>query len=160
MYGLLLSKRGGGNGTLFLWRQASSGDSNLIIRTNVSFSCSRQVYVPLDFESRYVVSNLSVCLLRTQDTRIRLELTTKLVLLHLQGKEIIGVFANRLGKSGMSLFLSTLTYAFGDFGLYPLSLLSTVASTTWLATSWWLSDLLPTKAEARDMVDNRWKKED
>ena len=41
------------------------------------------VYVPLDFESRYV------------------------------GKEIIAVFANRFGKSGMALILSGLNFIRG-----------------------------------------------
>jgi len=79
--------------------------------------------------------------------------------LYLQGKEIIGVFGNRFGKSGMSLVLSLLTYAFGNFGLHQLSLLSLLASTTWMSTSWWLSGLVPNQAEAQEMVEERRKKD-
>jgi ATP/ADP translocase len=83
------------------------------------------VYVPLDFESRYV------------------------------GKEIIGVFGNRFGKSGMSLLLSGLTFAFGNFGIRELSLLSTGASAMWLASGWNLSQLVPKQAEAQKIVEER-----
>ena len=76
------------------------------------------VYVPLDFESRYV------------------------------GKEVVGVLAYRLGKSMMSLSLSAMTGVFGDFGLQKLSILSTGASLLWLSSSWNLSNLIPTRKEA------------
>jgi ATP/ADP translocase len=78
------------------------------------------VYVPLDFESRYV------------------------------GKEVVGVLAYRLGKSMMSLSLSALTGVFGSFGLQQLSILSTGASLLWLSSSWNLSNLIPTRKEASE----------
>ena len=83
------------------------------------------VYVPLDFESRYL------------------------------GKEIIGVFGNRFGKSGMSLLLSVLSYTFGTFGIRELSALSTVASFSWLSCSVRLSQLLPKRKEAEAAVEQR-----
>eukprot|EP00978_Attheya_sp_CCMP212_P028832 scaffold100610_cov53-Attheya_sp.AAC.2 len=76
------------------------------------------VYVPLDFESRYV------------------------------GKEVIGVFGFRFGKSGMSLALSGLSSIFGNFGLQQLSYLTTGASVAWLSMAWRLSTYVPTGAEA------------
>jgi ATP/ADP translocase len=81
---------------------------------------------PLDFESRYV------------------------------GKEIIGVFGSRFGKSGMSLVLSAFTMAFGQrFGFAQLVQLSVLASSCWLTTAVWLSNLLPRKAEAQIIVEER-----
>eukprot|EP00978_Attheya_sp_CCMP212_P046474 scaffold394564_cov51-Attheya_sp.AAC.2 len=82
------------------------------------------VYVPLDFDSRYV------------------------------GKEVIGVFGNGIGKSGMSLFLAGLTSAFGNFGMHKLSFLSTTLSMVWLGASFRLSNLLPQKDET-DKVKNK-----
>jgi hypothetical protein len=58
----------------------------------------------------------------------------------------------------MSLILSALTYTFGNFGLRQLSILSMLASTTWMGTAWWLSDLVPKQAQAEKMVDERLKK--
>eukprot|EP00560_Eucampia_antarctica_P004692 CAMPEP_0197835884 /NCGR_PEP_ID=MMETSP1437-20131217/27262_1 /TAXON_ID=49252 ORGANISM="Eucampia antarctica, Strain CCMP1452" /NCGR_SAMPLE_ID=MMETSP1437 /ASSEMBLY_ACC=CAM_ASM_001096 /LENGTH=556 /DNA_ID=CAMNT_0043441625 /DNA_START=81 /DNA_END=1751 /DNA_ORIENTATION=+ len=78
------------------------------------------VYVPLDFDSRYL------------------------------GKEIIGVFGYRFGKSGMSLALSGLTSLFGNFGLQKLSYLTTGASFMWLTTSWQLSNKVLTRSEAEE----------
>ena len=77
------------------------------------------VYVPLDFDSRYV------------------------------GKEVIGVFGYRFGKSGTSLAVSALTSQF-QFGLGELSWMTTVAAGWWLRCTWKLSNLVPTKAEAED----------
>jgi ATP/ADP translocase len=76
------------------------------------------VYVPLDFESRYV------------------------------GKEVIGVFGFRFGKSGMSLALSGLSSIFGNFGLQQLSYMTTGASLAWLSLAWRLSTYVPTGVEA------------
>lgn len=81
---------------------------------------NEMVYQPLDFDSRYL------------------------------GKEIIGVFGSRFGKSGVSLCLSGLAYVFPNFGIYHLSKMSVVASTSWLGMSWWLSQLVPRKAEAQE----------
>lgn len=81
--------------------------------------CNEMVYQPLDFDSRYL------------------------------GKEIIGVFGSRFGKSGVSVILSCLSYVFPNFGIYHLSKLSVVASLSWLSSTWWLSRLVPKKAEAQ-----------
>jgi ATP/ADP translocase len=77
------------------------------------------VYVPLDFESRFL------------------------------GKEIIGVFGYRFGKSLISLSLSALTSLFGQFNLQSLSLLSDVTAVLWAKTAWDLSSLVPTRKEAQ-----------
>jgi ATP/ADP translocase len=69
--------------------------------------------MPLDFESRYL------------------------------GKEVIGVFGNRLGKSGMSFLLSLITSMFGNLGLQGLSCLSTGASMLWLIYAFRLSSAIP-----------------
>lgn len=58
----------------------------------------------------------------------------------------------------MSLILSALTYTIGNFGLRQLSILSMLASTTWMGTSWWLSGLVPKQAQAEKVVDERLKK--
>lgn len=74
--------------------------------------------MPLDYESRYV------------------------------GKEVIGVFGYRFGKSGMSLALSALTYCFGNLGVQQLSQLTTLGALGWFVTAYRLSNVVPTKAEA------------
>jgi ATP/ADP translocase len=83
------------------------------------------VYVPLDFESRFV------------------------------GKEIIGVFGYRFGKSLISLSLSGLTSIFGQFNLQSLSILSDVVAFGWAKTAWDLSSLVPTRKEAQDSYDKQ-----
>lgn len=96
--------------------------ASLLVQKTLEYSARRMldemVYVPLDFESRYV------------------------------GKEIIGVFGYRFGKSSMSLCLSALTAVFGNFGLQELSVLTTGASLLWLSSAWKLSNLVPTRKEA------------
>ena len=72
------------------------------------------------------------------------------------GKEIVGVFGSRFGKSGMSLILSALTMV-GWTGLPQLLQYSLGSSVAWLSSTWWLSSLLPTKAEAQAMVEARQK---
>ena len=85
-------------------------------------------YQPLDFESRFV------------------------------GKEIINVFGGRVGRSGMSLFLSGLTiFPVFSSSLLPLSYFACTASTIWGISAWWLSNLLPTKADAQRTVVERRK---
>jgi len=86
---------------------------------------------PLDFESRYL------------------------------GKEIVGLFGSRFGKSGMSLLLSGLTLALGEtyFGFRELLHLSVFAASAWLSSSWWLSTLLPKRADAQAAVEKRQRKE-
>ena len=81
---------------------------------------NEMVYVPLDFESRYL------------------------------GKEVIGVFGNRFGKSGISLLLSGLTFAFGSFGIQELSRLTALASITWFSFAFRLGNLVPKKDEKKD----------
>jgi ATP/ADP translocase len=78
------------------------------------------VYVPLDFESRFL------------------------------GKEVIGVFGYRLGKSFMSLVVSGLTSVMGNFGLQELSILSSGVGLVWMRTAWQLSNHVPTRQEAED----------
>jgi ATP/ADP translocase len=86
------------------------------------------VYVPLDFESRFV------------------------------GKEIIGVFGYRFGKSLISLSLSGLTSIFGQFNLQSLSVLSDVVALAWAKTAWDLSSLVPTRKEAQDTYEKQSRK--
>jgi ATP/ADP translocase len=106
--------------------------ASLLTMKTLEYSARRMldemVYVPLDFESRYV------------------------------GKEVVGVLAYRMGKSLMSLSLSGLTALFGNFGLQQLSLLSTGSSVLWLATAWKLSNLVPTRKEAADLYNQERKK--
>jgi ATP/ADP translocase len=78
------------------------------------------VYVPLDFESRFL------------------------------GKEVIGVFGYRFGKSLMSLALSGLTAVMPNFGLQELSILSNGMTLLWMRTAWRLSNFVPTRQEAED----------
>ena len=92
------------------------------------------MYIPLDFESRYV------------------------------GKEVIGMFGNGLGKSGMSIVLSGLTAAFGSFGLQFLSMLSAIASCSWLAVGLGLSKSVAkteeTKSSSPPAATNRMVEDD
>ena len=96
---------------------------SLLVMKVLEYSARRMldemVYVPLDFESRFV------------------------------GKEIISVFGYRFGKSLMSLSLSGLTSAFGSFSLQQLSVLSNIAAFGWVKTAWDLSGLVPTRKEAQ-----------
>ena len=78
------------------------------------------VYVPLDYESRFL------------------------------GKEVIGVLGYRFGKSAASLALSALTSSFGTIGLREQSYFTTGAATLWFGTAWRLSTLVPTRAEAEE----------
>lgn len=86
---------------------------------------NEMVYVPLDFESRYL------------------------------GKEVIGVFGSRFGKSGMSLLLSSLSYLFGNFGIVELSRFAALVSLSWLGCSCKLSNLIPKQADAEEAVAKR-----
>jgi ATP/ADP translocase len=85
------------------------------------------VYQPLDFDARYL------------------------------GKEVIGVFANRFGKSGMSLILSGLTIVLppGWMGTRQLSQLSLVVGSIWLSCSMYLSKQVVTNKEAEATVKRR-----
>jgi ATP/ADP translocase len=86
------------------------------------------VDVPLDFESRFL------------------------------GKEIIGVFGYRFGKSVISLSLSALTSVFGQFDLQTMSVLSDLAAVGWARTAWNLSSLVPTRKEAQASYDKNASK--
>lgn len=79
------------------------------------------VYVPLDFESRYM------------------------------GKEIIAVFANRFGKSGMAVILSGLQFLLGrnvgEGGLLT-------GMTFFVSSAWWVSCLsLSSRLMSRDEAE-------
>ncbi|KAL3816570.1 hypothetical protein ACHAXA_003810 [Cyclostephanos tholiformis] len=98
----------------------------LLMKT-MEFSVRRMldemVYVPLDYESRYL------------------------------GKEVIGVLGYRFGKSGASLALSAITSSFGSgraMGVRELSYFATGAASLWFVAAWRLSNLVPTKDEAEE----------
>jgi ATP/ADP translocase len=78
------------------------------------------VYVPLDYESRYL------------------------------GKEVIGVFGYRFGKSAMSLALSAFTSCKGNLTVQQLSQLTAIVAICWFVCTWRLSNVVPTKAEAEE----------
>mmetsp|Transcript_14111 Transcript_14111/g.40241 ORF Transcript_14111/g.40241 Transcript_14111/m.40241 type:complete len:588 (-) Transcript_14111:50-1813(-) len=88
---------------------------------------NEMVYQPLDFESRYL------------------------------GKEVIGVFASRFGKSGMSLLISFATAQFA-VGIKELSQFSLVLAGTWTASSFWLSQTVVSNKEAERAVQERTNK--
>jgi len=70
-----------------------------------------------------------------------------------KGKEIIAVFANRFGKSGMALILSGLHFSSGgSIGLSGLTLAVTLG---WFSSVVGLSKLIPTREEAEKMVEDR-----
>ena len=98
--------------------------SAFLVMKTLEFSVRRMldemVYVPLDFESRFL------------------------------GKEVIGVLGYRFGKSAASLALSALTSSFGTIGLRELSYVTTGAASVWLAAAWKLSALVPSRAEAEE----------
>ena len=82
---------------------------------------AEMAYVPLSFEARF------------------------------KGKEIIAVFANRFGKSGMALILSGLHFSSGgSIGLSGLTLAVTLG---WFSSVVGLSKLIPTKVEADRLVE-------
>ena len=67
------------------------------------------------------------------------------------GKEVIGVFGYRFGKSLMSLTLSGLSLCFaGTSGVQQLSIISSGMAFLWLRTAWQLSLLVPTRQEAEE----------
>lgn len=86
---------------------------------------NEMVYQPLDFDSRYL------------------------------GKEVIGVFANRFGKSGMSMILSFLTPL--GVGITQLSQIAVGVASLWSTSSVWLSRTIVTNAEAERLVRVRQK---
>jgi len=70
-----------------------------------------------------------------------------------KGKEIVAVFANRFGKSGMALILSGLHFSSGGRG--GLSGMTLAATLAWLSSVVCLSNLIPSKAEAERLVAER-----
>eukprot|EP00571_Detonula_confervacea_P013504 CAMPEP_0172307622 /NCGR_PEP_ID=MMETSP1058-20130122/8442_1 /TAXON_ID=83371 /ORGANISM="Detonula confervacea, Strain CCMP 353" /LENGTH=513 /DNA_ID=CAMNT_0013019839 /DNA_START=142 /DNA_END=1683 /DNA_ORIENTATION=+ len=89
---------------------------------------AEMAYVPLSFEARF------------------------------KGKEIIAVFANRFGKSGMALILSGLHFSSGgSVGLSGMTLFVTLG---WLTSAVSLSKLIPRKEEAERLVAERNKLDD
>ena len=103
--------------------------SAFLLMKTMEFSVRRMldemVYVPLDYESRFL------------------------------GKEVIGVLGYRFGKSGASLALSAITSSFfggggGAMGVRGLSHFATAATGLWLVAAWRLSNLVPTKEEAEE----------
>jgi len=106
--------------------------SAFLVMKTLEFSVRRMldemVYVPLDFESRFL------------------------------GKEVIGVLGYRFGKSAASLALSALTSSFGTMGLRELSYFTTGAASIWLGAAWKLSALVPTRAEAEEAYEKMKKK--
>jgi hypothetical protein len=90
---------------------------------------NEMVYQPLDFDARYL------------------------------GKEVIGVFANRLGKSGSSMMVSALTSIFprtwGGGGTLALAQLSVGVGTLWTMCSVWLSSHVVTNKQAEERVQER-----
>jgi ATP/ADP translocase len=99
--------------------------SSLLVMKVSEYSARRMldemIYVPLDFESRFL------------------------------GKEVLGVFAYRFGKSLMSLILSAFTAIVGGgTGIQELSIFSSAVSILWIITAWKVSNLVPTRQEAQD----------
>lgn len=66
------------------------------------------------------------------------------------GKEVIGVFGYRFGKSGMSLILSALTSLLGAFGVQELAYTSSFVALLWTTFSFQLGNLVPSREEAED----------
>ncbi|KAL3919562.1 MAG: hypothetical protein SGILL_003692 [Bacillariaceae sp.] len=93
---------------------------------------NEMVYQPLDFDARYL------------------------------GKEVIGVFANRFGKSGMSLILSGLTAVLpsGWMGARQLSQLAVIVGAGWSTCSVYLSKHVVTNREAEAKVQERKQKQE
>lgn len=86
------------------------------------------VYQPLDFESRYL------------------------------GKETIGLFGGRFGKSGMSLLLSAMT-VLGLASVNNLIRMAVLMSLFWTSSCGWLARLVPSQAESQAIVEERTKKQ-
>jgi ATP/ADP translocase len=93
---------------------------------------TEMVYVSLDYESRFL------------------------------GKEIIGVFVNRVGKSAMAIGLSAITVYFGSqFDLYYISVALAVVAISWLIVCFRLTRILErTKSaeEEKSKIENEKEK--
>ena len=105
--------------------QHSTHDLILVLAVDYSLRniLAEMAYVPLSFEARF------------------------------KGKEIIAVFANRFGKSGMALILSGLHFSSGGgVGLSGLTLFATLG---WLTSAVSLSKLILSKEEAEQLVSEQ-----
>ena len=91
---------------------------------------NEMVYQPLNFDARYL------------------------------GKEVIGVFANRFGKSGTSIILAGLTTMFGfaSKSSRPLSQLAVGVGAVWSACSIYLSNNVITNKQAEELVVQRQRR--
>lgn len=128
---------GGGSGALTaaaanakgLWIAALAFFALKTLDYSVRNVANEMVYQPLDFDARYL------------------------------GKEVIGVFANRFGKSGASMVLSALTSLFpatwGGRGTQALAQLSVGVGSIWSACSVWLSANVVTNKQAEERVQQR-----
>lgn len=94
-----------------------------IVDYSVRSVTSEMLYVSLDYESRFI------------------------------GKEVVNLFASRMGKSGMAICLSVLSTLWvkgeGDLEQFLSAELSVVA-TVWICTTWRLTRLLPPPESTRD----------
>jgi ATP/ADP translocase len=108
-----------------LWMQTVAFFSLKTLDYSLRNVVNEMVYQPLDFDSRYV------------------------------GKEVIGVFANRFGKSGMSMILSIITAQFPTIGVAQLSQFSVVVASIWTSCSVWLSRNVVSNTEAERRVQER-----
>lgn len=108
-----------------LWIVAAAFFSLKTLDYSLRNIVNEMVYQPLDFDSRYV------------------------------GKEVIGVFANRFGKSGMSMILSLVTVQFPGVGIPQLSQLSIAVASIWTTCSVWLSRNVLSNKEAERRVKER-----
>lgn len=107
--------------------------ASLLAMKSLEFSVRRMldelVYVPLDYESRYI------------------------------GKEVISVFGYRFGKSLTSLLLSVVTSASStlftnkDFGLQELSYITTSMAMIWGVSCFRLSSFVLTRKEANEAYE-------
>lgn len=117
--------------------------------------------VPASASNGLMIATLSFFALKSADYSIR-GIATELVYQPLDfdarylGKEVIGVFANRFGKSGTSMILSALT----GFGLMakstrPMSQLAVGVGGIWSVCSLYLSQHVVTNRQAEEQVQKR-----
>jgi ATP/ADP translocase len=116
------------SGASSLWMTAAALFSLKTLDYSLRNIVNEMVFQPLDFDSRYL------------------------------GKEVIGVFANRFGKSGMSIILSLLMAQFPGMGAPELSQLSLGVASLWTMCSFWLSRNVVSNEEAERRVKERQSK--
>ena len=91
-----------------------------ILEFSVRRMLDEMVYVPLDYDSRYI------------------------------GKEVISVFGYRFGKSGMSLILSAFTSLLPSFDIKELTQATAAMALFWTASAFHLSAMVPSRADAEE----------